>query len=328
MRIAITGSIATDHLMSFPGRFTDSLIADRLDTVSLSFLVDDLRVRRGGVAANVAVGMARLGATPLLVGAAGHDFGEYGQWLTAQGVDISGVRLSTSQATARFVCTTDVAHNQIASFYPGAMAEAATIDLVALGERHGGLDLVLVAPNDPAAMLRHAADCRATGLPFAADPSQQLARFSGEQVAALVNGAAYLMTNEYEAGLVQRRTGWSPTEVLSRVGTWITTLGAGGAWIARAGASATHIPPVPVPEPVDPTGAGDAFRAGVLAGLGAGLPITRAVQLGCALAAYAVESIGTQEYQVDLAALTARFAAAYGPDAAADLAGRLPLTAA
>jgi adenosine kinase len=203
------------------------------------------------------------------------------------------------------------------------MSEAAEIDVTALG----ALQLVLIGPNDPAAMLRHAADCRTAGVPFAADPSQQLARMTGEQMAAVVDGASLLLTNEYEAALLLRRTGWTAAEVLSRIGTWITTLGARGARIDGAGRPPELVPAVAVPQPVDPTGAGDAFRAGLLTGLGWELPLTRAAQLGCTLAAYALESIGTQDYAADPAGLVTRFTAAYGPAAAADIAGRLPVAA-
>src|SRR5437763_3649775 len=186
MRVAVTGSIATDHLMAFPGRFAEQLLPDQLAHRSVSFLVTDLEVRRGGVAANIAYGMGLLGQRPLLVGAVGPDFADYRAWLERRGVDTSGVRLSELRHTARFVCTTDRDLNQIASFYPGAMAEAREIELSTLGP----LDLVVVSPNDPAAMLRHTVECRTRKLPFAADPSQQLATLDGEQIRLLVDGAA------------------------------------------------------------------------------------------------------------------------------------------
>lgn len=170
MRIAVTGSIATDHLMVFPGRFADQLIADQLAHVSLSFLVDDLEVRRGGVAANIAFGLGSLGLDPLLVGAVGSDFATYEVWLKEHGVDTGAVRVSDERQTARFSCITDRDDNQIAAFYAGAMAEAREIDLTAEAARAGGVGFVLVAPDDPAAMLRHTAACRTLGVPFAADP--------------------------------------------------------------------------------------------------------------------------------------------------------------
>ncbi|MGN6612304.1 MAG: PfkB family carbohydrate kinase, partial [Angustibacter sp.] len=223
MRIAITGSIATDHLMTFPGRFADSLVVEQLDKLSLSFLVEELDVRRGGVAANIAFGMGNLGLRPLLVGAVGPDFVDYRAWLERHGVDCGGVHTSELRHTARFICTTDTDQAQIASFYAGAMSEARDIELAPLAAAHGGLDLVLVGANDPEAMLRHTEECRARGFAFAADPSQQLAFADGPFIRRLVEGAAYLFSNEYEASLTQQKTGWSGEDILERVGTRVTS---------------------------------------------------------------------------------------------------------
>ena len=208
-RVAVTGSIATDHLMHFPGRFADQLLADQLHKVSLSFLVDDLVVRRGGIAANIAFGMGQLGLRPILVGAVGVDFGDYRSWLERHGVDCGSVHVSEVAHTARFVCTTDDDMNQIASFYAGAMSEARNIELAPVAERVGGLDMVLISANDPEAMLRHSEECRQRGYAFAADPSQQLARMSGADALALIEGADYLLTNEYEKSLLESKTGLS-----------------------------------------------------------------------------------------------------------------------
>ncbi|MFD0854829.1 PfkB family carbohydrate kinase, partial [Actinomadura adrarensis] len=160
MRIAVTGSIATDHLMTFPGRFTDQLIADRLQQISLSFLVDELVIRRGGVAPNICFGMGSLGQDSILVGSVGDDFADYRSWLERHKVDCESVHVSELHHTARFLCTTDTDQNQIATFYAGAMSEARSIELGPVHERVGGLDLVLVSPNDPEAMLRHTEECR------------------------------------------------------------------------------------------------------------------------------------------------------------------------
>ncbi|MFF4189411.1 carbohydrate kinase family protein [Streptomyces sp. NPDC001691] len=323
MRIAVTGSIATDHLMDFPGRFADQLIADRLDRVSLSFLADELRIRRGGVAANIAVGLGRLGLSPTLVGAAGTDFDDYRIWLRENGVDTDSVRISTDKHTARFVCTTDADQNQIATFYAGAMAEARHIALDPVIERLGGLDLVVVSPNDPEAMLRHTAECRELGVPFAADPSQQLARMNRDEVRALLDRPQLLFTNEYEAVLLQERTGWTEEQVLARAGTWITTLGADGVRIQRVGRPTLRVPAVPATAVVDPTGVGDAFRAGYLAARAWHSTSEHAAQLGCAVAVFALESMGTQEYEITPSALLARLREAYGPRCADELSGHL-----
>ena len=324
MHIAVTGSIATDHLMTFPGKFTDQLIADKLDKVSLSFLVDDLAIRRGGVAANIAFGLGVLGLRPLLVGAVGADFDEYRRWLEDHGVRTVGVRESLLRHTARFVCTTDADGNQIGSFYTGAMAEDAEIKIAPLAAEHG-IDLVLIGAGDPGAMVVHTTECRETGLKFAADPSQQLARIlDDEQVRALVDGADYLFGNEYEEALIERKSGWSSAEILARVRVRITTLGPAGARIDQRGQPSVTVPAVPDAKPADPTGSGDAFRSGFLAAVAWGLPLERAAQLGNLMAVHALETTGPQEYNLKPGPLADRFAAAYGDAAAAEVATYLP----
>jgi adenosine kinase len=319
VRIAVTGSIATDHLMTFPGRFADSLIADQLDKVSLSFLVNELDIRRGGVAANIAFGMGCLGLRPILVGAVGPDFADYGSWLERHGVDIASVRLSDVAHTARFVCTTDADQNQIASFYPGAMSEAREIELRPVEDRVGGLNLVLIGANDPEAMVRHTDECRYRDYPFAADPSQQLARMEGPEIRQLIDGAAYLFTNEYEAALIEAKTGWSSDEILRRVDTRVTTLGAKGAMVERLGDPTISVVCPDEEQKADPTGVGDAFRAGYLAGIAWGLGPERCAQVGSLLATYVIETVGTQEYELAREHFLQRIARAYGDAAAAEV---------
>lgn len=319
MRIAVSGSIATDHLMTFPGRFSDQLVADQLHTVSLSFLVDSLDVRRGGVAPNICFGMGQLGAKPILVGAAGSDFDEYRAWLERHGVDTGSVRISEVLHTARFICTTDSDHNQIGSFYTGAMSEARLIELQSVADRVGGLDLVHIGADDPEAMLRHTEECRSRGIPFAADYSQQLARMSGEEIRNLTDGATYLFANEYETALITSKTGWSADEVLSKVGTQVTTLGADGVRIQRAGEPSIEVGCPEENAKADPTGVGDAFRAGFLSGLAWGVSLERAAQVGCMIATLVIETVGTQEYELSRANFVERFTKAYGSEAATEV---------
>jgi adenosine kinase len=319
VRIAVTGSIATDHLMTFPGRFADQLVADQLHTVSLSFLVDALDVRRGGVAANICFGMGQLGAEPILVGAAGEDFDEYRAWLDRHGVDTGSVRISETLHTARFVCTTDADHNQIGSFYTGAMSEARLIELQSVAERVGGLELVCIGADDPEAMIRHTEECRSRGIPFAADFSQQIARMDGDDIRVLLEGATYLFSNEYEKGLVESKTGWSGDEILDRVGTRVTTLGAQGVRIDRKGEEPILVAVPEEERKAEPTGVGDAFRAGFLTGLSWGVSLERAAQVGCMLATLVIETVGTQEYELRRGHFMERFTKAYGEDAAAEV---------
>ncbi|WP_031520833.1 carbohydrate kinase family protein [Streptomyces sp. NRRL F-5123] len=323
MRIAVTGSIATDHLMTFPGRFSDQLVADQLHTVSLSFLVDSLDVRRGGVGANICYGMGLLGTQPILVGAAGNDFGEYRAWLQRHGVDTASVRISEVLHTARFICTTDADHNQIGSFYTGAMSEARLIELQHVADRVGGLDLVSIGADDPEAMIRHTEECRSRGIPFAADFSQQIARMNGDDIRVLVDGAAYLFNNEYEKGLIETKTGWTEEDILGRVGVRVTTLGARGVRIDRKGEEPIEVGCAEEQAKVDPTGVGDGFRAGFLSGLAWGVSLERAAQVGCMLATLVIETLGTQEYELLRTHFMERFTKAYGDDAAAEVRAHL-----
>ncbi|GAB2673427.1 carbohydrate kinase family protein [Nocardia goodfellowii] len=304
--------------MRFPGRFADALLADQLDHVSLSFLVDDLQLRRGGVAGNIAYAMGLLNQRPLLVGAVGADFAEYRAWLESNGVDCSTVLVSEKAHTARFVCTTDEDMAQIASFYPGAMSEARDISIAELAETNS-LDLVLVGANDPEAMLRHTEESRELGIPFAADPSQQLARLDGDQSVRLIEGAAYLFTNKYEWALLLQKTGLSEEEVASKVGIRVTTLGAEGVTIVDRDGTEVRVGVVPDRGRVDPTGVGDAFRAGFLTAHTAGLSLERAAQLGSLIAVLVLETMGTQEWTLDKDDALQRLTEAYGAAAADEL---------
>jgi adenosine kinase len=307
--LLICGSIATDHLMTFGGKFRDSLVVEQLDKLSVSFLVDELEIRRGGVAPNMCFGLGSLGLSPVLVGAAGDDFADYRSWLERHGVDCSSVRISETRHTARFVCTTDTTMAQFASFYPGAMSEARLVELKPI--------------VDPEGMVRHTHECRQRGYAFIADPSQQLAFSDGELIRDLIDGAAYLFSNEYESHMIEAKTGWSAAEVLDRVGVQVTTLGKDGVRIQQRGAADIVLPAAKDVHAVEPTGVGDAFRAGFLAALEWGLGHERAAEVGCVLAAYVVETVGTQEYSFTPSEFVKRIEDSYGVDAAVDIAPHL-----
>jgi adenosine kinase len=319
VQIAVAGSIATDHLMTFKGSFSDSLVVEQLDKISVSFLAESLEIRRGGIAGNICFGMAVLGARPILVGAAGEDFADYRSWLSRHGVVTDHVHISDTHHTARFVCTTDDEMAQIATFYAGAMSEARMIELGPIHERWE-LDLVLVGADDPEAMLRHTDECRSRGIRFMADPSQQLAFADGPFIRNLVDGADYLITNEYESHLTATKTGWSQEEIDERVTTRVITRGKDGVDIRTAGEDPIHVDVAGEVRRVDPTGVGDAFRAGFLVGLSGGLGHERCAQMGSVLAAYVLETVGTQEYAVTRRSFLDRVADAYGDDAAEEIA--------
>ena len=323
MKIGVAGSVGLDHLMTFSGKFTDSFVAGSLEKVSLSFLVDSLDVRRGGCAANICYGMGVLGLNPVLIAAVGKDWADYEAWLSRHGVDTSHALVSTTLYTAHFMVTTDDDLNQIASFFPGAMSEARNIELGPIMEKTGRFDMVVISPDDPQAMLHHSDVCRKDGIPFAADPSQQMARMSGEEIKLLIDGASYLFLNEYELALAMQKTGWSDREILEHVKIRVVTLGSKGAKVESAAGEFVQVGVPKEKSKTDPTGVGDSFRSGFIAGLAWGLSHERCAQLGSLIATYVIETMGTQEYRFSSAEFLARFEAAYGAEAASQIAPHL-----
>ena len=320
MKIAVAGSIARDHLMTFPGNFTDSIVADALDTLSLSFLVNDLDVRRGGTGANIAFGLGSLGINPILITAAGKDFEDYQAWLQRHGVDTSHVRVSSELLTATFTCTTDSKLRQIASFFPGAMVEGRDIELAPIIEKTGKFDLFIISPDDPEAMLRHTEGAKAYGIDFIADPSQTLASISGDQIKALITGAKYLFMNEYELELTIKKTGWTDQELLNQVDVRVTTMGGKGSRVESKKFERIEIGVPKVNQIVDPTGVGDSYRSGFMAGLAWGLSHERCAQIGATIAAFCLETKGTQEYRLDKAEFVNRISTTFGTAAGAEVA--------
>ncbi|HZP43650.1 MAG TPA: carbohydrate kinase family protein [Candidatus Binatia bacterium] len=320
-RIVVTGSIAFDYLMTFPGRFLDVMVPDRLHRISVSFLVRDMRRVEGGCGANIAYGLALLGAEPMLMATAGPDASAYRSRLEAAGVDVTHVKLCEDVFTASFFANTDEDQNQICTFYGGAMSRAAELSFRSLDP--AGIGLVVISPNDPVAMARYAAECRALGIPFLYDPSQQVSSLSGEEMLACLEGAAIFIGNEYELGIVEKKTGLGEAEILARVPVVIITRGAEGSTIALRGgtpeaphgATTIRVPAAAVRDvPLDPTGVGDAYRAGLLAARRVGLPWETAGKVGAVAAVYALETIGPQPAPYSLADFAARYAASFGPD--------------
>lgn len=304
MDIIITGSIAYDYLMRFPGRFTDHFIQDKLHQVSLSFLVDDMTKHWGGVAANIAFSMALLGMRPKLMGTVGRDFADYRKWLEDVGVDTSTVRQLDDVFTASFFVNTDLDNNQIASFYAGAMGHARNF---ALADVHDGSpDLVVISPNDPLAMLQLTDECRQRGIRFVYDPSQQVPRLNGDELYNSMKGAYAMIVNAYEAEVIASKTGHSIDDLRSMIEILVITQGKDGSHIYLNGDLLT-IPAFPVEQIKDPTGAGDAYRAGFLRGLASGWPVKLAGQVGALCATYVLEQVGTQNHRYTLPEFVTRF---------------------
>jgi adenosine kinase len=267
--------------------------------------------------------MGVLGLNPVLIAAVGKDWADYDAWLSRHGVDTSHVLISTTQFTAHFMVTTDTELNQIASFFPGAMSEARNIELAPIMGKTGRFDIVVISPDDPEAMLRHSEVCRQEGIAFAADPSQQMARMSGEEIRQLITGAKYLFLNEYELALAMQKTGWTDAEILNLVEYRVVTLGSKGAKVESKNGEFVQVGVPREKAKVDPTGVGDSFRSGFIAGLAWGLNHERCAQLGSMIATYVIETTGTQEYRFTAAEFVARFAEAYGEVAASEIAAQL-----
>lgn len=292
MKIVVTGSIAFDYLMSFPGKFTDVILPDKLHTISLSFLVDSMKRQRGGTAPNIAYTMALLGGRPSVMATAGQDFAEYRLWLEKYGVDTSTIIEIEDDYTASFFVNTDEDHNQIASFYTGAMAHAKQLTFA---QYAADADLAIISPNDPDAMRAYTLECKALNIPYIYDSSQQTIRLSGEDLRIGLEGCYLLSINEYEYHLIQDRTGLSDNEILDKVGGLLVTKGANGSELTING-NKWIIPTVPPRKIVEPTGAGDAYRAGLMRGIQLGLPWDIAGRMGALASTYVLEQVGTQSH--------------------------------
>ena len=315
MKIVVTGSIAYDYLMSFPGRFTEHLLADQLHTVSLSFLVDSMKRQRGGTAPNIAYSLALLGGQPKIMATAGEDFSDYRRWLEEMGVDTSAIIEIAGDYCASFFVNTDLDQNQIASFYTGAMAHAGRLSFA---EHAPETDLAIISPNDPQAMRAYAAECQQLNIAYIYDPSQQTIRLSGEDLAAGLNGCALLTVNEYEFGLIQEKTGLSQADILARTGGLLITRGRAGSVIMVDGRE-YQIPAVPPIQTVEPTGAGDAFRAGLMRGMQLGLPWDIAGRMGALAATYVLEAFGTQGHHYTNSQFVARYRKHFDDQGALDV---------
>ena len=307
MNIIVTGSIAFDYLMSFPGKFTEHFLPEHMARVSLSFLVDTMDKRRGGCAPNIAYTLALLGERPRLMAAAGEDFGEYRHWLEAAGVDTSLVVQVPGKFTASFFCSTDNDSNQIASFYTGAMANAAELSFRTAGE----VGIAIISPNDPSAMLQYAEECRTIGVPFIWDPGQQCARMEGSQLASGVTGAFMVIVNDYEMELLRQKTGMSEAAVLSHAPLLVITKGEKGCSIHTKD-GVEDVPAVAPHRIADPTGVGDAFRGGFMKGLAMGAPYGVCGRLGSVAATYALEHLGGTSHAYTWKEFTARYEQHFG----------------
>jgi adenosine kinase len=304
MYILLTGSVAFDYLMTFPGYFRDHILPDKLDSISLSFLVDSYRKRRGGIAPNIAYTLALLGEKPHIMATVGEDFAEYRAWLEDNGVDTSRMKVVPGTVTASFFCNTDRANNQIASFYPGAMGYSSQLTLKDWqGQRP---DLVVISPSDPEAMVKHVTECQELGIPYIYDPSQQIVRMTAEQLLSGIEGALALFVNDYEFGLVQKMTGRTPQELLSYLQFMVVTCGSRGSTLyTRQGEH--NIPIVPPENIIDPTGVGDAYRGGFLTGYSHSIDFDTCGQMGTLAATYCLECEGTQAHCYTLTEFITRF---------------------
>lgn len=308
MSVVCTGSIAYDYILSFKGRFKDHILTDKTHILNLSFLVDDLRKHRGGVAGNYAYNLALLGYPAAVLATGGSDAAEYRDWLVARGIDCHGLKLLEGEITATGFTTTDLDDNQLTGYYGGAMGRAA---MLGVDDATPGAEALIVGPNDPSAMVRLVRECRERALPFVFDPAHQLPRLSGEDVAEGARGAWILIGNDYELELIMERTGHAMERLLELAEIVVTTLGRGGSRIATRN-GIVEIPPAPARTEIDPTGAGDAYRAGLVAGLLRGLELAEAGRVASLAATYVIEQVGTMEHSYTSAEFSRRYKEAFG----------------
>ncbi len=315
MSIVLTGSVAFDYLMTFPGHFNQQILPDKLDKISLSFLVDSMSRQRGGIAPNIAYTLALLGEKPMVMATVGKDFAEYRAWLECQGVNTHYMKEIPDKYTASFFANTDLDNNQIASFYTGAMADACEVSLKQMNK--GEADFVVISPNDPKAMDQYVRECVELGIPYLYDPSQQVARNDHEQLKRGVENAYALFVNEYEFELLQSHTGMSAVEIEKAVKLLVVTCGEKGA-IVKFGGTQYDIPIVPADFIADPTGVGDAFRGGFLTGYRLNLDLQTCGQMGALAATYVLEQKGTQNHHYTIPEFIKRYRAHFDDHGALD----------
>ncbi len=304
MNIVCAGSVAYDYIMSFPGRFSEHILPDQIEILSVSFLVDSMRRERGGVAPNIAYNLSLLGERPRVMGTVGQDFREYRAWLEARGIDTSAIKEIEEEFTASFFVSTDRDNRQIANFYTGAMAYAGELSFYDLDP--GTVDLAIISPNDPGAMVQYVRECRELGIPYIYDPSQQIVRLDGNALIEGIQGACMFVANEYEFRLVQRKTGLSAEAIRDLVEVLIVTRSEHGSSITVDGRE-IEIPAVPPRRNVDPTGVGDAYRAGVITGYIRGYSWETTGRIGALAATYVLEHLGTQNHSYTIPEFVARY---------------------
>lgn len=309
--VLVTGSLAFDQIMDFPGKFEDHILPDRLHMINISFLVEELRTQKGGCAANIAYGLALLGERPRIVAAAGGDFGEYRAYLADLGIDVGGIREFPDEPTACCFITTDQRDNQITGFHVGAMARARELSLAAAVDGRPAAYAV-VAPDEPRAIVRHCREAKQAGVPLIFDPSFQVTALDGEALRESARGAEVVLVNDYEFAVFREKTGLQERDLLSLARVWVVTLGERGSRLLVRGGERLEIPPVPARRVVDPTGAGDAYRSGFVAGLLRGLDLATCGRMGSVAAVYAVESYGTQAHRFTREEFARRYHEAFG----------------
>lgn len=311
MRIIVTGSVAYDYLMSFPGQFKEHILPDKMQVLSVSFLVNSMKKERGGTAPNIAYNLALLGERPEIVATVGEDFSDYRHWLEAHGIETGGIEVIPGDWTASCFINTDQDNNQITAFYPGAMSHAHKLTFALRGLNAD--DLVIIAPNDPAAMLQYAEECGRLGIPYLYDPSMQAPRMTGPELAAGFKAARVFTGNDYEFGMIAEKMGIAEAALQALIPVCVVTKGEAGATIHAEG-DTWEIPPAHAETVVNPTGAGDAFRAGLVKGMAAGLAWPICGRIAAVAAVYAIEHVGTQQHQYTGAEFVTRYRANFGDD--------------
>lgn len=310
MKLIVTGSIAFDYLMSFPGKFTEHFLPEHMHRVSLSFLVDSMDKRRGGCGPNIAYTIALLGERPYLMATAGQDFSDYKSWMDAVNIDTSLVKVIDGKFCASFFCSTDQHSNQIASFYTGAMANAGELSMRTVRDIKDAL--VIISPNDPDAMVQYAEECSTMGVKYIWDPGQQCARMSGDQLADGIDGAFMVICNDYEFELIRQKTDLDEAKIVEKVPILVITKGEKGCTILTK-AGSEDVKAVTPHRIEDPTGVGDAFRGGFMKGLAIGAPNRVCAQLGSVAATYALEHLGGTSHAYSWDEFRARYEQQFGP---------------